>query len=126
MPRPQQRTEPPYLGPRRAGYRPRLEEGYTPRPAELTHPTSGRPRPTLVQVAAAAKNRGPIAEAVRAARDALGISGAESASRAGVNWYTVENLEKGISSGVKEGTAARQVLDYLKIQPPTEQRRRRG
>lgn len=127
MPRPKQRTEPPFLGPLRAGYRPTLEERYVPRPVERTHPTSGRERPALptpAVVAAAAKSRGPIAEAVRAARDALGISGAELASRVGVNWYVVENLEKGISVGLKPGTAARQVLEYLKIQPPTEQRRR--
>ena len=121
MPRPQQRTEPPYLGPLKAGYRPRIEDNYKPSPLQLVRP-SGAPAHLEDEEPRKPKDYGPIAAAVRAAREKARMTQAAFAELIGVDARVISEMETGQNIGYEPGARSRRVLEYLGIDPPTSKR----
>lgn len=126
MPRPQriERTEPPFLGPIKAGYKPRLDENYKSAAfAGLLRPANARAHlgtpEDFEQATRSTRSRGAIADAVIQARTARDLTQAEFADLVGVGHRLITNLEGGYSGAFRAGTQARKVLDFIGIQAPT-------
>lgn len=126
MPRPQriERTSPPFLGPIKAGYKPRIEDNCKPAIlAELIRPPGARAHldtPEAIEEAARkTRGRGAIADAVAQARAARDMTQQEFADLVGVGIRMISALECGYVGGYRAGTASRKVLDFLGIAAPT-------